>query len=147
MKKMVKAVVFDMDGTLVDNMIFHKQAWSDFLNKHGVSVTEEDFMQKNHGIITEIVPRFFPQELSPEETLQLGFEKEMIYRNLYKPHIKPIEGLAGFLQKLQEAGLKLALAAGMRVVALTTMHSREGISPYPLLKIIDNYQQISLSDL
>lgn len=216
MNLMVKAVVFDMDGTLVDNMHFHKKAWLAFLHQHGISITEEEFMEKNHGIITEIVPRFFPRKLNAKEIMELGFEKEMMYRNLYKPHIRPIEGLMDFLKELQEGGIKLALAtaadqlnidftidalhirsffsavtgseevsfgkphpevytrtaqklglapsdwvafedsisgveaalaAGMRVVALTTTHSREELSAYPLLKTIKDYKQISLADL
>src|SRR4030095_2279034 len=77
---------------------------------HGISITDEEFMEKNHGIITEIVPRFFPRKLSREEILELGFQKEMMYRNLYKTHIKPIEGLIDFLNELKRAGVKMGLA-------------------------------------
>lgn len=213
---MVKAVVFDMDGTLVNNMQFHKKAWFEFLLQHGISITEEEFMEKNHGIITEIVPRFFPRKLSDEEIMVLGHEKEMMYRNIYKPYIKPIDGLTDFLKALQNAGIKMALAtaadqlnidftidalhvrpffsaitgseevsfgkphpevytrtaqklgidpsdwvafedsisgveaalaAGMRVVALTTTHTRGEFGAYALLKTIMDYTQISPSDL
>jgi beta-phosphoglucomutase len=107
---MVSGIVFDMDGTLVDNMNFHKKAWFNFLNGHGIPVTDDEFARKNHGIITEIVPRFFPRKLSGDETFRLGREKERIYRELYKPHVKPIEGLKEFLQILQGAGIRMALA-------------------------------------
>ncbi len=107
---MVKGVVFDMDGTLVDNMSFHQQAWFEFLAGHNIHITEAEFQEKNVGIITEIVPKFFPGSLSREEIISLGNEKEAIYRNLYRDHIKALSGLEDFLEALQEAGISIALA-------------------------------------
>ncbi len=107
---MVKAVVFDMDGTLVDNMNFHRQAWFDFLAGYDIHITEAEFQEKNVGIITEIVPKFFTRTLSREEIISLGKEKEAVYRNLYKDHIKPLSGLENFLRALQEAKISIALA-------------------------------------
>jgi beta-phosphoglucomutase len=107
---MVKGVVFDMDGTLVNNMNFHRQAWFDFLAAYDIHITEAEFQEKNVGIITEIVPKFFPRSLSREEIITLGNEKEAIYRNLYRDHIKALSGLDDFLRALQEAGISIALA-------------------------------------
>ena len=107
---MVKGVVFDMDGTLMDNMDFHHKAWIDFLAAYDIHITDEEFQEKNIGIITEIVPKFFDRKLSPEEIIALGKEKEAVYRNLYKDHIQALSGLENFLQALQEAGITIALA-------------------------------------
>lgn len=107
---MVKGVVFDMDGTLVDNMNFHQQAWFDFLAGYDIHFTEAEFQEKNVGIITEIVPKFFNRKLSREEIIILGNEKEAVYRNLYKEHIKALSGLEDFLKALQEAKISIALA-------------------------------------
>jgi HAD superfamily hydrolase (TIGR01509 family) len=105
-----KAVIFDMDGTLVNNMNFHQRAWIDFLKTYNVNITEEEFHEKNHGTITEVVPRFFSKKLSFEEIAALGQEKEQLYRNLYRPHLKPIDGLIDFLGKLKEANTRVGLA-------------------------------------
>jgi beta-phosphoglucomutase len=107
---MVKGVVFDMDGTLVDNMHFHRQAWFDFLDGYEIHITEAEFQEKNVGTITEIVPKFFTRTLSREEIISLGKEKEAVYRNLYRDHIKPLSGLENFLKALQEAKISIALA-------------------------------------
>jgi beta-phosphoglucomutase len=205
---MVKGVVFDMDGTLVDNMDFHHQAWLTFLGHHDIFISEAEFHEKNAGIITEIIPRFFPQKLSPDEIIRLGKEKETVYRNLYRHHIAPLPGLEIFLQALHEAGISMALAtaadqdnidftidalgirkyfsaitgseevsfgkphpdvylksaaklnlstdscvafedtpsgiksalsAGMQVIGMATTHTREELSQFPLLKIIEDY--------
>jgi HAD superfamily hydrolase (TIGR01509 family) len=105
-----KAVIFDMDGTLVNNMNFHQQAWIDFLKTYNVSITEEEFHEKNHGTITEVVPRFFSKKLSFEEIIRLGQEKEQLYRDLYRPYLKPIDGLLDFLAKLKKANTRIGLA-------------------------------------
>jgi beta-phosphoglucomutase family hydrolase len=107
---MVKGVVFDMDGTLVDNMDFHRQAWFKFLAAYDIHITDDEYHEKNVGIITEIVPRFFPGQLSPEQIITLGKEKESVYRNLYRDHIESLSGLNSFLKALQEAGIAIALA-------------------------------------
>jgi beta-phosphoglucomutase family hydrolase len=107
---MAKGVVFDMDGTLVDNMHFHRQAWFDFLAGYDIHITEAEFQEKNVGIITEIVPKFFTRTLSREEIISLGKEKEAVYRNLYRDHIKPLSGLENFLKALQEVKISIALA-------------------------------------
>ena len=107
---MVKGVVFDMDGTLVDNMDFHRQAWFKFLAAYDIHITDEEYHEKNVGIITEIVPRFFPGQLSTEEIIRLGKEKEVVYRNLYGKHIEALTGLETFLQALQDAQITIALA-------------------------------------
>jgi beta-phosphoglucomutase len=107
---MVKGVVFDMDGTLVDNMDFHRQAWLEFLSRYDIHISDEEFHEKNIGIITEIVPRFFPGNLGTEEIIRLGKEKEAVYRNVYAKHIEALTGLESFLQALQDAQIAIALA-------------------------------------
>ncbi len=105
-----KAVIFDMDGTLVHNMHFHQEAWMKFLLNHGIHVSQEEYDKKNHGIRTEIVPRYFDRQLSMEEIEQLGEEKEALYRQLYAPHLTAIKGLLSFLQELKENNIRIALA-------------------------------------
>ena len=105
-----KAVVFDMDGTLVDNMHIHMQAWFDFLSRYGIRTTEEEFHAKNAGTITEIIPRFFPEVTDPAEILRLGMEKEQVYRSLYSGQVTPLPGLVEFLDRLDAAGIPAGLA-------------------------------------
>jgi beta-phosphoglucomutase len=110
MESMIKGAVFDMDGTLVDNMHFHQKAWSEFLGRYDINMTVEEYNRKNTGTITDIVPRFFPQVSDPAEIIRLGMEKEQLYRDLYRGHVEPLPGLKTFLTSLREAGISLALA-------------------------------------
>lgn len=99
-----------MDGTLVDNMDFHQKAWFAFLSRYDIHVTKAEYDRNNIGTIREIVPRFFPDVRDPAEILRLGMEKEEVYRDMYRGHVRPLPGLDRFLSTLRDAGIPMALA-------------------------------------
>ena len=51
---MVKAVIFDMDGVIIDNGKYNKQAWREVLAKYGIEPSEEDFKLKISGRPTKV---------------------------------------------------------------------------------------------
>jgi beta-phosphoglucomutase len=106
----LQGYIFDMDGTLVDNLYAHEKAWEIFLKRHQIQLPDGFLQQNNQGTILEIIPRIFGATLSKEKCLQLGNEKEQIYRELYRPHIAAVPGLINLLQAANAVGLKLALA-------------------------------------
>jgi HAD superfamily hydrolase (TIGR01509 family) len=106
----VKAVLFDMDGTLVDSIPFHKESWISFLKKHDIELDPDQFQSQNRGNIDEMIRKFFGKSISDEKLIALGNEKEVIYRDLYRPHIREIDGLTNFLQTLKNEPITIALA-------------------------------------
>jgi beta-phosphoglucomutase family hydrolase len=103
-------IIFDMDGVIVDNHQWHFKAWVEFGLQHGIKITKEEF-SRHFGSTNElIITGLFGNNFSSEEIIALGEEKEAIYRQLYKPVIKPVEGLKGFLQYLKDNGIPIALA-------------------------------------
>jgi len=106
----IAGIVFDMDGTLVHNMDFHRRSWLSFLERYGIRISDREFHEKNVGIISEIVPRFFSQPLTKEEIIRLGREKEALYREMYAPHITALPGLEVFLKRLRALAVRTALA-------------------------------------
>lgn len=107
-----RAAVFDMDGTLVDNMGFHARAWlalSARLGVSGVSAAtfERDWAGHKNA---EILPRLLGRPLAPDELAALSEEKERCYRELYRPELRPLPGLLAFLDELERAGVRLAVA-------------------------------------
>ena len=56
----LKAIIFDMDGTLVDNMLFHKQSWINLFKHHQLNLDYKTFEKKYHkGSLVEIIGRLF----------------------------------------------------------------------------------------
>lgn len=106
------AVIFDLDGTIVDNKKFHIKAWVEFCRRHGVFITEEDFEKKGFGGSNkDYLREFLNMEISDEDDFRLGEEKEQIYRKLYTPYLKPIKGVIEFIKALKNSNIKTAIAS------------------------------------
>ncbi len=105
----LEAVIFDMDGTLIDSMPYHTKSWHQFFEQKGIEVSPQDLKEKGHGTLFDIMPRFFGDDISKEESYRLGMEKEAIYRTIYAPFMQPIEGLIEWLDTLRANGMKIAL--------------------------------------
>ncbi|MDX9848497.1 MAG: HAD family phosphatase [Tenuifilaceae bacterium] len=107
---MYKAVIFDMDGVIVDNHHYHVAAFSEFCKLKGIPFSEGEFRVKyfgksNHEIFSGLLHR----EISKEESALLGDEKEAIYRQIYKEHITPVSGLIDFLRLLKGNSINIAV--------------------------------------
>jgi beta-phosphoglucomutase family hydrolase len=105
-----RAIIFDMDGTLVDNMPYHKQTWLEWAKREGLDLPEDELLAKTHGTIREIVRRLFPDETSEERLHEIGMRKEALYREIYRPHLRLLPGLEGFLQECRRVNLPLGVA-------------------------------------
>ncbi|MBZ4646601.1 MAG: beta-phosphoglucomutase [Petroclostridium sp.] len=107
----MKAVIFDMDGVIVDNSEYHRKAWHLYIEKKGLKVNQEK-LDKMYGLRNiEFVRILFGQDLSDQEVAVIGREKEQLYREIYLEDIKPPEGLIEYLDYIKEKGLKIAIAS------------------------------------
>ncbi len=105
------AIIFDMDGVIVDNHKFHLKSWLQFFEKHNISMTEEEYKKKVNGrTMEEILTNIMGKDLSKKELQALGEEKEVVYRDMYRPHIKAVDGLPEFLEELKVRNVPRAVA-------------------------------------
>lgn len=105
-----KAFLFDMDGTMINNMAFHEQAWHAVLAELGVEISHEALHREMYGKNPEVFRRIMGDVLSAEEIAHYSDKKEALYRALYRPHIAPVAGLMALLQYSQSAQKQVAMA-------------------------------------
>lgn len=104
------AFIFDMDGTLVDNMQAHTEAWGKLLAENNIEMDAHEFLVKTAGQTNkEIMPKVFG-DISDERIAELATRKESLYREIFLPIRKPVEGLIEFLEASKELGIKMAVA-------------------------------------
>ncbi|MFN8942727.1 MAG: HAD family hydrolase [Acidobacteriota bacterium] len=96
----VQALIFDMDGVLVDSMPFHIRAWEQYLRTRGQN--PETLLERMHGKHNdELVREVFGRDLPIEEVKQMGAEKEALYRELIRQQLEAqlLPGLRDFLRE------------------------------------------------
>ena len=77
----MRSFIFDFNGTLFRDTEFHRLAWTQFMAKHGIAVSDDDFRQRMNGPGNDVIlRRFFGEGPSDDEIDALSEEKERIYR-------------------------------------------------------------------
>jgi beta-phosphoglucomutase family hydrolase len=105
------AFIFDMDGTIVDNMAFHTQSWIAFFEQRGMAIDAEQFFRATAGRQgKEIIRLHLGEHLADDEVLNLNREKEAVYRTLYGPHRKTVTGFDALIARAKAQGVVLAVA-------------------------------------
>ena len=104
------AVIFDMDGVLVDNNKYHNIAWLEFCKRKNFKISVEDITSRFGNLNDEYFKFLYGKQLPKEESDRLGEEKEAIYREIYANDIQPAEGLIPLLKDLKKQGFRIGVA-------------------------------------
>lgn len=105
------AVIFDMDGVIAHTNPYHSLAFRVFFEKRGLNPSDEEFKLHMFGKSNSYILRYFlGREVVGEEFKQMEEEKEGLFREIYKEHVKPVPGFLEFLADLKASGFKTAVA-------------------------------------
>ena len=105
-----RALIFDMDGTIVDNMRFHDDAWEIWHRDNGLPFERDGFFARTAGKANaEILASYFPNAAAAEID-RLSEVKEELYRANFRPHVAPLAGLLALMARAEAAGVKMAVA-------------------------------------
>lgn len=106
----IRALIFDMDGVVIDSNPVHRVAWAAYTRRHGVEMTDA-MQQRMYGKRNdEIIRDFLGSHLSDAEVFAHGAAKEALYREMMGPRAEAslVPGLRDFLAR--HLGLRFGLA-------------------------------------
>jgi len=106
---MLRGVVFDMDGVVIDSHPAHRAAWKAFLDALGKTVSDRELEIILDGGKREEILRHFLGNLSHEQIVEYGKRKDEILRN-HGTLLEPMIGVVKFLDQLEGGGVRVALA-------------------------------------
>ena len=104
-----KAFLFDLNGTMIDDMLYHIEAWHGVLKDVGAEISLDQMKAECYGKNHELLDRLFPGRFSESEKIEMSLEKEKKYQQVYKPELRLVKGLHEFLEESHKAGIKIAV--------------------------------------
>ena len=136
------ALVFDMDGVLIDSNPFHLQKWIDLLDEHGIPYSPEDLPRQILGHRNDHTFRFFfGAHLSETECRNLSEELEARFRRVFRPHARSLPGLRALVTAAARADIPMAVASSAMAKNVEFAIDALGFRPY--FRVVVNGDEVS----
>lgn len=135
-----RGVVFDLDGTLTDNMALHADAFGIFAERHGLILTSDLRGRLDGKRNRDIFPILFGRELSEGELGRYSKEKEALYRDLSRGRLAPLPGLLALLDRLAERRIPMVVATS--APAENVPHTLGGMSLAARLPLVVRSEEV-----
>jgi len=132
----LEALIFDMDGTMINSMPYHAQSWLTFSQRHGLAIDLPDLMRRTTGRNgAECMRELFQREMDEAEAWALIGEKEVIYRELFAPEFSEVSGFKVFAQQALGRGLKVGVgtAGDQHNIAFVLSHLKLASAPHAVV--------------
>jgi HAD superfamily hydrolase (TIGR01549 family) len=124
---MVEAVIFDVDGTLVDSVDLHARAWQEALAHFGHEVEFQEVREQIGKGGDQLMPVFVPEEELARIGAELDDFRKKLYQEKYLPQVKGIPGVRALFQRLLADGKRIALASSAKGEELAAYKRLAGI--------------------
>ncbi len=125
-----KAVLWDMDGTIVDSSAYHKEAWRDTFHREGIEFTDDAYQFTQGRRNDEIIRRYFDPSLSPKEVDTIAAQKEEFFRKYIKDNICSFPFVIEKIKSLAEAECRLAVVSSATIENIGFITEELGISAF-----------------
>jgi len=107
-----KAFLFDLNGTMINDMEFHLKVWYDTLNDLGATLSWNEVRSHMYGKNDELLDRVFGKDkFSQAEKDKISMEKEVRYQQVYKPHLDLLPGLFSFIESAKAKNIPMAIGS------------------------------------
>ncbi len=109
----LQALIFDMDGVLIDNTPVQARAFQLLFRDLGLTTNARRLLRRFNGMpATEILQSVFRHEVPEKQLKEYAAQREFLYRTLYWSQRQPLAGLVEFLKAARAAGFKIGLGTG-----------------------------------
>lgn len=124
------AVIFDMDGVLVDNHHAHFKAWMAFSEKYHFPLNDDIYLKKFNGKTNRDLFSMIFGEISEDRFHSLVDEKEKMYQDIFSKNLKEHTGLTPFLKNLRQKNMKLAVGTSAPTMNVSFVLDRLELRQY-----------------
>lgn len=109
----LQALIFDMDGVLIDNTAYQARAFQLLFRDLGLATSAARLLRRLNGMpAAAILQSVFRHEVPKKQLAEYATQRELLYRTLYWSHRRPLAGLVPFLEAARAAGLRIGLGTG-----------------------------------
>jgi HAD superfamily hydrolase (TIGR01509 family) len=110
----VQAVIFDVDGTLIDSVDAHARAWQEVLARHGFELPFERVRHQIGKGGEKLLAALLPGDVAGRLGKQIERERLELFREEYLPRIRPFPGTRALFERIKRDGLRIALASSAK---------------------------------
>ena len=129
MSSPIQAVIWDLDGVILDSADEHRRAWLRLAREEGIPMTDADFWatfgKRNDDIFATLWGN-----LTPEQVKILSDRKEMYFRELIRKSAAPLPGAIELMRELRDAHFAQALASSTPIENINLIADVLGLNQY-----------------
>jgi len=128
-KKQIRAIIWDLDGVIIDSAEEHRLAWHRMAREEGLPLTDEQFYATFGMRNDKIIPLLWGS-MSDERVKELADRKETYFREFVREKVGPLPGAIELLSALHDAGYKQALASSAPLKNIEVISDALGLERY-----------------
>jgi len=126
--RMPKAAIFDIDGTLIDSVDLHARAWQEALAEFGHDVAFEQVRRQIGKGGDQLIPAFLSEAEQKDHGQDMEEWRGTLFKSSYLQLIRPFSAVPELLQRVRDAGLKIAVASSANASELKAYLEIAGIT-------------------
>ena len=125
---MIEAILFDVDGTLVDSNDLHAAAWREAFRHFGVDLPIEEIRSQLGKGGDNLIPSLLPKELVDSRQKEIEDFRSDLFQRDYLPRVQPFAGVRELFERLYADGIRIVLATSARQAELKFHRNLLGVS-------------------